>query len=94
MSTTTYRLPDDLKATIDRLAADAGITSHGYVIDALKRQTEQDLARSDFHAEARDRLDEMQRTGMAVPWEDVRQYLIDRAAGKQATWPKARKTRV
>lgn len=93
MSTTTYRLPDELKATIDRLAADAGITPHGYVVDALKRQTEQDLARSDFHAEARDRLDEMDRTGMAVPWQEVRQYLIDRAAGKAASWPKARKTK-
>jgi predicted transcriptional regulator len=92
MTTTTYRLPDELKATIDRLAADAGMTAHGYVVDALRRQTEQDLARSEFHAEARDRLDEMDRTGMAVPWQDVRQYLIDRAAGKAARWPKARKT--
>lgn len=93
MSTTTYRLPDELKATIDRLAATAGMTSHGYVVNALKRQTEQDLARSDFHAEARDRLDEMHRTGMAVPWEEVRQYLIDRVAGKHASWPKARKSK-
>ncbi len=93
MSTTSFRLPDDLKESIDRLAAEAGKTSHGYVIDALKRQTEQDIARSEFHAEARERLDEMHRTGMSVPWEEVRQYLIDRAAGKKPVWPKARKLR-
>lgn len=51
-TTTTLRLPDDLKASIERLAAESGKTGHGYVVDALKRQPEQDLARSDFHAEA------------------------------------------
>jgi predicted transcriptional regulator len=93
MPTKSLRLPDELKASIDKLAAEAGLTSHGYVIDALKRQTEQDLVRSEFHAEALSRLDEMQRTGMGVPWQEVRQYLIDRAARQPATWPKARKLR-
>ncbi len=91
MSTTTLRLPDDLKASIERLAAESGKTSHGYVVDALKRQTEQDLAESDFHAQAQARLEEFKRTGMSVPWPEVRQFLTDRVAGKQVARPKARK---
>lgn len=91
MSTTTYRLPDDLKATIDRLAAETGQTSHAYAVDALRRQTEADEVRLAFHAEARARLEEFQRTGMSVPWSEVRQYLTDRIAGKPVPRPKARK---
>jgi predicted transcriptional regulator len=91
MSTTTFRLPDDLKASIERLAAASGQTSHSHVIDALRRQTEQDQDRLDFHAEARARLEEFKRTGMSVPWSEVRQCLMGRAAGLPAAWPKARK---
>jgi predicted transcriptional regulator len=91
MSTTSFRLPDDLKATIERLASQTGQSSHSYAIDALRRQTEQDEADIDFHAEARSRLEEWKRTGMSVPWSEVRQYLTDRAAGKPAARPKARK---
>jgi predicted transcriptional regulator len=91
MSTTTLRLPDDLKASIEKLAAESGKTSHGYVIDALQRQIEQDLARSAFHAEALTRLEEFKRTGMSVPWSEVRRFLTDRVAGRQTPRPKARK---
>jgi predicted transcriptional regulator len=91
MSTTTYRLPDDLKATIDRLAAQTGQTSHGYAIDALRRQTERDAARLEFHADALASLEEFKRTGMSVPWSEVREYLERRIAGQPAVRPKARK---
>lgn len=93
MSTTTIRLPDDLKARLAKAAKETGLTAHGFVLEAIELRTAQVEARSGFVREARSRLDEMDRTGMGVPWDEVRQYLIDRAAGKAAVRPKARKNR-
>jgi hypothetical protein len=33
----------------------------------------------------------MDRTGVAVPWDEVRQYLLARGAGKKSSRPKARR---
>ena len=93
MSTTTIRLPDDLKARVSRAAEDAGQTAHGFILEAIQLRTAQAEARTDFVSEARERLDEMDRTGLVVPWDEVRTYLLDRAAGKKPARPKARKVR-
>ena len=45
----------------------------------------------DLHAKALARLEAFERTGMSVPWSEVRQFLLVRAAGKQNPPPKARK---
>lgn len=91
MSTTTYRLPEDLKAAIERLAAQSGQTSHAYAIDALRRQTEQDAARLDFHAEAERRLKRMLHTGEYLAPEDLRAYAQALARGEQPPPPAPRK---
>lgn len=93
ISTTTIRLPDDLKARIARAAEEAGQTAHGFILEAIQLRTAQAEVRADFVREARGRLDDMERTQLAVPWDEVRQYLLDRAAGKTVTRPKARKLR-
>ena len=93
MSTTTIRLPDDLKARLAKAAEEAGLTAHGFILEAIELRTAQAELRGEFTREARSRLDEMDRTGLGVPWDEVRQYLLDRAAGKAAVRPKARKIR-
>lgn len=35
MSTTTIRLPEELKAGIDKLAASAGKSTHAFMVEAL-----------------------------------------------------------
>ncbi len=93
MSTTTVRLSDDLKARVAKLAKQAGVSAHHYIVQAIEREALRDEARTDFVRSARSRLDEMEQTGESIPWDDVRGYLLARVAGGRATRPLARKAR-
>ncbi|UWI56152.1 CopG family ribbon-helix-helix protein [Xanthomonas oryzae] len=55
MSTTTIRLPDELKARVARAAKDAGTTAHGFIVDAIAEKIEAHERRNAFHAEAQQR---------------------------------------
>ena len=47
--------------------------------------------RSEFHAEADRRYAEILETGKTVPWDEMREYILLRAADKPAKRPVARK---
>ena len=91
MSTTTIRLPDDLKARIAAAAKRAGTTAHGFILEAIAEKTEQAERRADFDAEAEDRYAAIVATGKTIPWQEMRAYLEARMAGKDAQRPVARK---
>ncbi|MFP5419394.1 MAG: CopG family transcriptional regulator [Gammaproteobacteria bacterium] len=91
MSTTTIRLPDDLKARVGHAAKRAGTTAHNFILDAIAQKTEQAEARSEFEALADARYAEIVATGEAVPWKDMRAYLEARIAGQTPAHPRPRK---
>lgn len=91
MSTTTVRLPADLKARVARVAKRAGTTTHGFILQAIAEKTEQDERRGDFHADAERRYADVAASGKTVPWKEVRRFLEQRVAGKRAVRPAARK---
>lgn len=91
MSTTTIRLPDDLKARIATAAERAGTTSHNFILQAIAEKTEQEERRADFDEEADRRYAEIAASGKTIPWESMRTYLEARASGKKPVRPKARK---
>jgi predicted DNA-binding protein len=91
MTTTTIRLPDALKSRLARVADAAGLTPHGFILQAIEAQTSEAEAQAAFHRLASKRLRSVGRSDRGVPWEDARQYLLDRAAGKVVTRPAARK---
>jgi predicted transcriptional regulator len=91
MSTTTIRLPEDLKARVASAAEQAGITAHAFILEAIADRALQAEARVAFVGECRERLAKYDATGLGVSWEDARQYALDRAAGKPVARPKARK---
>ncbi len=91
MSTTTIRLPEDLKARVASAAEQAGVTAHAFILEAIAERTSHAEARAAFVREGRERLGEFEATGMAIPWGEARQYLLERAAGKKAARPRARK---
>ena len=93
MSTTTLRLPDDLKARIARLAEKKGKTAHSVMLEAIAQKVEEEELRASFHAEADSRFAEIMESGVAIPWHDMRTYLRTRAGGKTARPPKARRWR-
>lgn len=91
MSTTTIRLSDALKARIAKAAEAAGTTSHNFILEAIAEKTEQAERRNEFHALAEQRWAEFLETGESIPWEQMRDYLLDRAHGKAGLRPQARK---
>lgn len=91
MSTTTIRLPDDLKARVSEAAKRAGMTPHGFILEAIAEKTAHDERRADFEAEAEDRYARIIASGETVPWADMRNYLKAKIAGTPTPVPKSRK---
>lgn len=91
MSTTTVRLPADLKARVARVAKRAGTTTHAFILQAIAEKAEQDERRDDFHADAERRYAEIAASGKTVPWSEVRRFLEQRISGKRAVRPIAKK---
>jgi predicted transcriptional regulator len=90
-TTTTIRLPADLKARIAGAAKRAGTTSHNFILEAIAEKADQEERSGDFHAVADERYARIVASGKTIPWSEMRRYLEDRAAGKSPKRPRARK---
>jgi predicted transcriptional regulator len=91
MSTTTIRLPDDLKDRVSAAAKRAGTTTHGFILEAIAEKTTQAECRDEFTAEAEARYERIVATGRAIPWSEMRRYLEDRISGNEVELPRSRK---
>jgi predicted transcriptional regulator len=91
MSTTTIRLPDDLKARVAAAAKHAGTTAHGFILEAIAEKTQQAELRADFDALAGGRFAGILATGKTIAWQEMRGFLQARVAGKATKRPLARK---
>ena len=91
MSTTTIRLPDELKARIAAAAKHAGTTAHGFILEAIAEKTERAERRASFDAVADDRYAGIVATGETIPWQEMRGYLEARVSGRATKRPVARK---
>jgi predicted transcriptional regulator len=91
MSTTTIRLPEELKARVAQAARNTGASTHSFILEAIIEKTESEERRSDFHAEAQRRWEEFQRTGKTVPLVEMQKYALGLARGENPPRPVARK---
>jgi len=91
MSTTTIRLPDELKSRVSRVAERAGTTAHNFILTAIEEKADQEERRIDFHDVADRRHAGIVTSGKTVPWVEMRRYLEDRLTGKTGAHPTARK---
>lgn len=91
MSTTTIRLPEDLKARIETLASESGQTAHAFMLSTLDAVTQDMVREREFHAEALRRLEHMDQTGEYIELEDLRRYAQALARGESAPRPTVRK---
>lgn len=91
MSTTTIRLPEELKTRVAAAARRAGTTPHSFILEAIAEKADQAERRAEFLDEADRRLANIASSGKTIPWADMRRYLEDRLAGKKARRPAARK---
>lgn len=90
MSTTTIRLPEALKARVERLAAASGGTAHAFMLEAIAEVADQRERREAFHAEAGKRWKKMLRTGEYITHEDLRDYAMALARGDKPEPPPVR----
>ncbi len=91
MSTTTVRLPEELKERIARAAQRAGKTSHAFILDAIAGSVEEAELRDDFHSTAEQRYAQIVASGKTISWQEMRSYLEERIAGRKPRRPGARK---
>lgn len=91
MSTTTIRLPPDLKERVARAAKRAGTTAHGFILEAIAEKAEEEERRVEFMDVAERRYAEVVASGKSVPWDEMRRYLERRLAGAKVARPKARR---
>ena len=91
MSTTTIRLPDELKLRVAAAAELAGSTPHGFMLEAIAEKAAEAERRADFDAEADDRYAAIVESGKTIPWDQMRQYLEQRISGAPAKRPLAKK---
>ncbi len=90
MSTTTIRLPQDLKERVARAAERAGTTAHSFILEAIAEKAEQEERRGEFQDTAEQRYAEIVASGKTVPWSEMRRYLESRVTGNKTARPKPR----
>ena len=90
MSTTTIRLPPDLKERVARAAEIAGTTAHGFILEAIAEKAGQAELSGEFREAAEQRYARIVASGKTVPWKEMRRYLERRARGSKVSRPKPR----
>lgn len=91
MSTTTIRLPDELRARVAKAAERAGVTPHGFILEAIAARTEAQELRDQFRDAADRRYASIVAGGNAIAWPEMRAYLLKRATGATARKPIGKK---
>ncbi len=86
-TTTTLKLPDDLKARIAPLAAAAGVSAHAWMVGALATQAELAERRQAFVRDALAAADEVDGGGEVFAAEDVHDYLRAKLASRASERP-------
>lgn len=80
MSTTTIRLPEELKGRVAAAAERAGSTTHAFILDAIAEKTAREEQRASMANEAEERYARIAASGETIPWQDMRRYLTAHTA--------------
>ena len=91
MTTTTIRLPEDLKQRVAAAAERAGTTAHSFILSAIAEKAEQADRQAEFQGVAEQRYAAIAASGKTVSWNDMRSHLEARLVGKAGARPRARK---
>lgn len=86
-TTTTLKLPEDLKARIAAIAAQMGKSPHAFMIEALQRETELAERRQAFIRDALLSRDEVEEQGLVYDTDAAFSYILDRLEGKPSVRP-------
>ncbi len=90
MTTTSLKLPDELKARAASAAKARGITTHAFMLEAIREATTAAEQRAQFVAVAQAARDDMLHSGKGYAADEVHNYLRAKAGGAPVHKPKAR----
>ncbi len=93
MSTTSLKLPEDLKQLAVAAAKRLGVTPHAFMVEAIRAAATNAERRGRFVADAVASREQAVESGQGYAAEEVHAYLRDRAQGRPATKPKAKSWR-
>ena len=93
MSTTSLKLPDDVKQLAVAAAKQQGVTPHAFMVDAIRVAAANAEKRAQFVADAIASKQEMQASGKGYMADEVHAYLQARAQCKSASKPRAKSWR-
>jgi predicted transcriptional regulator len=88
-TSTTLKLPEELKFRIASVALASGRTPHAFMVEALDTQARLAEQRQAFINDALVSAAEVDAGGALYAMQDVREYILARSAGKAAKRPKA-----
>lgn len=86
-STTSLKLPDNLKASIARVAALEGKTSHALMVETLQSAMDDATQRQQFYADGDAAYQEAVRTNRVYSGKAVSSYISERVKGRAARRP-------
>lgn len=93
MSTTSLKLPDELKQRAVDAAQELGISPHAFMVDAIRQAAHAVEQRAAFVAQAREARADMLSDGTGYAAEDVRSYMRRRLKDGQASRPEKKSWR-
>ena len=93
MSTTSLKLPPELRERITAVAEEAGVTAHAFMVAAVEQATTAAEKRGSFVADALKARAEYQYSGEYYAADDVHAYFTNRVAGKDAKRPRIKSCR-
>lgn len=90
MSTTSLKLPEDVKQLAAAAAKQRGVTPHAFMVDAIRAAATNAERRAQFVADAVTSRQEAVKSGKGYAAGEVHAYLRDRVQGKPAKKPRAK----
>ena len=85
VSTTSLKLPDDVKLQAANAAKDLGITTHAFMVEAIKQASINAELRRSFIEDANNARNEVLEEGKVHDSDKVFKHLKARIAGKRST---------
>lgn len=93
MSTTSLKLPEDVKQLAVAAAKHQGVTPHAFMVDAIRAAATNAERRAQFVADAVASRKEAVKSGKGYVAEEVHAYLRARVQGRSTFKPKAKSWR-
>ncbi len=93
MSTTSLKLPEEIKQRAIAAAREQGVSPHAFMIQAIEHAATVGEQRASFVAEAQAAREQTLASGKGYDVDEVHAYVKARVAGRKSTKPKAKSWR-